>query len=214
MNKHGFFDKIDEYFAGKKQTDFYFVAIAVFASIVFIAYLYAFKPAEKMYKSSRLENKTILKMLNDEKFYVNRMSKDGDNMFYINGLKNEIIVQKNRLAEAKQTNAYVDKKLRELSYLLFDDKNWANFLNSITKTAKQYGVKVSEISNELNKSDMQKVEQILNAHVKMSGDFHGIMKFVNSLEESMLIVDIYNINLEGKRDIEGDIDIAVWGMKY
>jgi len=40
------------------------------------------------------------------------------------------------------------------------------------------------------------------------------LKFINELEESDLVVDINNLNLESSDTITGTLDIAVWGMKY
>jgi hypothetical protein len=40
------------------------------------------------------------------------------------------------------------------------------------------------------------------------------MKFMNAIEESELVVDIYELNCSGQKNIEGQFNIAVWGMKY
>jgi len=54
----------------------------------------------------------------------------------------------------------------------------------------------------------------LNLRVDFKGNFKNIMKFINAIEESKLVVDIYEINLESKSGLNGYINIAVWGMKY
>lgn len=41
------------------------------------------------------------------------------------------------------------------------------------------------------------------------------MKFINAIEESELVVDIYDFNCTAShKNIEGQLNIAVWGMKY
>ncbi|MCD8544737.1 MAG: hypothetical protein LRY52_07750 [Sulfurospirillum cavolei] len=61
---------------------------------------------------------------------------------------------------------------------------------------------------------MQKIEQILSLKVDFNGSFSDTMKFMNAIEESELVVDIYELNCTGKKNIEGQFNIAVWGMKY
>lgn len=40
------------------------------------------------------------------------------------------------------------------------------------------------------------------------------MKFINAIEESELVVNIYELNFKGLSDIDAQVSIAVWGMKY
>ena len=40
-------------------------------------------------------------------------------------------------------------------------------------------------------------------------------RFINAIEESELVVDIYDFNCTAShKNIEGQLNIAVWGMKY
>ena len=80
------------------------------------------------------------------------------------------------------TNAYVDNKLKELSYLLFNDENWAKFLHSITQLAQKYSVRIKVIENKINEPSIQKIEQILTLKVDFSGSFANTMKFMNAIE--------------------------------
>lgn len=210
MKRQNIFEKIDEYFEGKKQTEILLMGVVVGAVFAFIVYLYAFPISKKYYKTNLNNNKSITTQLRDEESFV-RTTKNGN---VIGNMENEIRVLTNNLNNAKDTNNYVNKRLRELSYLLFDNKNWAKFLDSISTVAQKYNVKVLKIANAINEPDAKKIEQILNVDVEVSGKYHGIMKFINTLEESMLIVDVYDIELLGKKEIEGKINIAVWGMKY
>ena len=42
-----------------------------------------------------------------------------------------------------------------------------------------------------------------------------MVKFLNAIEESQLVVDVSDIQLEQpKENVEGSFKIAVWGMKY
>lgn len=214
MKQQNIFERIDDYFEGKKQSDVYVIIIAIVLVIIFLVWYFIFPVSQSYFSLKQSENQDITKKLNLEKNYLNEKTVNGDDKYFIKQLNQQIKSANDQLASIQKTNTYIDNKLKELSYLLFNNKNWAKFLDSISNIANRHNVKVIKIKSEVNEPDFQKVKQILNVHTKVIGNFHGIMNFINELEESMLIVDVYNINLEGKNGIESIVDIAVWGMKY
>ncbi len=150
-----------------------------------------------------------------EKSYYNSVTRDNNETFLIEKVQHDIDASKVLLERTVLTNAYVDGKLKELSYLLFNDENWAKFLNSITQLAKNYSIDIKVIENKINEPSIQKIEQILNLKVNFQGNFYNTMKFMNAIEESELVVDIYDFNCTaGTKNLEGQLNIAVWGMKY
>ena len=167
-----------------------------------------------MLKQTMRNSKEMEKKLQDEQSYLASVSRDGDETFFIKKVKNDIDTAKVLLEKTTFTNAYVDGKLKELSYLLFNDENWARFLNSITQLAQKHAVNIKIIENKINEPSIQKIEQILTLKVDFSGSFANTMKFINAIEESDLVVDIYELNFKGVKNIEGQVNIAVWGMKY
>lgn len=207
-------DKIDLYFQGKKSSETYLIFTMVFALIGFIFYSYLFPVTEKMLNQSMRNAKEVEKKLKDEQTYLASVSRDGDEKFFIKKVKSDIENAKLLLEKTTYTNAYVDNKLKELSYLLFNDENWAKFLHSITQLAQKYSVRIKVIENKMNEPSIQKIEQILTLKVDFSGSFANTMKFMNAIEESELVVDIYELNCSGQKNIEGQFNIAVWGMKY
>ena len=207
-------DKIDLYFQGKKSSETYLVFAMVFALTGFVFYSYLFPVTEKMLNQTMRHAKEIEKKLKDEQSYLASVSRDGDDKFFIKKAKSDIENAKLLLEKTTYTNAYVDNKLKELSYLLFNDENWAKFLHSITQLAQKHSVRIKVIENKINEPSIQKIEQILTLKVDFSGSFANTMKFMNAIEESELVVDIYELNCSGQKNIEGQFNIAVWGMKY
>ena len=207
-------DKIDLYFQGKKSSETYLLFAMAFALVGFLFYSYLFPVTEKMLNQTMRNAKEVEKKLHDEQAYLASVSRDGDSTFLIRKVKSDIENAKLLLEKTTYTNTYVDNKLKELSYLLFNDENWAKFLNTITQLAQQYSVRIKVIENKINEPSIQKIEQILTLKVDFSGSFANTMKFMNAIEESELVVDIYELNCTGKKNIEGQFDIAVWGMKY
>lgn len=208
------FDKIDNYLKEKKSSELSLVFLMVFVAIAFVIYSSIFPVTEKILKQTKNAHKSINSKLNQEKAYLNSVTRNGDENFMIKKMSLEVNKQKNILEDTKYANAYVDTKLKELSYLLFNDKNWAKFLDSIAFIAQKYGVEVDLISNSFFEPNLQEIKQVLTVKINFNGEFKNILKFVNELEESELVVDINNLKLESSDTITGTLDIAVWGMKY
>lgn len=208
------FDKIDNFLTTKKSSEVYLIFFLAFCVVAFIIYSYVFPVTEKMLQSSQKSFKAMQSKLNQERAYLNSVTRNGDERFYIKQMQKDLKTKEQRFDDIVYVNSYVDTKLKELSYLLFNDRNWSLFLDSITRVAKENDVTINLIQNTFNEPSLQKIEQVLNVKVELDGDFKNIMKFINTLEESELVVDIYNLKLESQDLITGYIDIGVWGMKY
>lgn len=213
-NSDNISERIDSYFSGKKSSEIALVFFLVFAFIAFLSYSYIFPVTQKRLKISKRNLIMMNKKVQSEKNYLRSVTRNGDERFYIKKSKKELENLKITLEKTTYTNAYVDNKLKELSYLLFNNQNWAKFLNSITSLAQKNHVKIKIIENKINEPTLQKIEQILNLKVKFNGNFKNVMKYINQIEESKLVVDIYEMNLKGASGIDGYVNIAVWGMKY
>jgi hypothetical protein len=51
--------------------------------------------------------------------------------------------------------------------------------------------------------------------IKSKANFTSMLKFLNEIEESQLVIDVHGIELaKPKGKVEGTFKIAVWGMKY
>ncbi len=208
------FDKIDNYLKDKKSSETSILFFLLFVIVGFLSYSYIYPITDaKLKQTSRLA-KDMDKKLLDEISYIRSISKDIDEAFIIKKVKQDIETSKLLLEKTTFTNAYVDNKLKELSYLLFNDENWAKFLNSITRLAQEYNIDIKLIENKINEPSIQKIEQILNLKVDFNGHFTNSVKFINALEESELVVDVYELTCLGQKNIECQVNIAVWGMKY
>ena len=214
MNGLSTFDKIDNYLNDKKSNELSAIFLLLFALIGFVAYSSIYPITEKMLKQSIKTDRNIEGKLRQEVSYLNSVSRNGDEKFYINKILSELKRQKGALEDSVFANSYVDNKLKNLSYLLYNDENWAKFLDSITFIAKEHNVNIKSIKNQFNEPNFQKIEQVLNINVDFSGDFNDVMKFINILEESELVVDIHKFKLESSSTINGTFEILVWGMKY
>lgn len=209
-----FLNRVDLFFQGKKESEVYLIFAMLFSIIAFISYSYLSPITDTILKRTIRNANEVEKKLRDEQAYLASISRDGDSTFLIKKVKLDIENSKILFEKTSNTNLYIDTKLKELSYLLFNNENWAKFLDSITQLAQKHSVRIKVIESKINEPTLQKIEQILNLKVNFNGPFTNTMKFMNAIEESELVVDIYELNCTGKKNIEGEFNIAVWGMKY
>lgn len=210
---NGLLNKIDGYFAKKSrfETTLYFTIIFLF--IVFLAYEYLVPLSEKKLKQEKMAKESIERLLAIDKGYIASISKNGNDHYMINRLLKEKSDKKNYLARLIDEKTYLNVKLKELSPLLYNKKKWAKFLDSITAKANRFHIDIKSIANEFI-TNKQEFGHVLEVDVKAKGAFHDILAFLNSLEESDLVVDIYQISMHGKFPIQLQFKVSVWGINY
>jgi hypothetical protein len=219
MKKDNTLVKIDNYFDGKKPSEVTLMLIMALVLSGVIAYYAIIQYAEDYYDNSILTNSQTTDELNKVNAYLDSVSqnndRNNDRNFKINQKQNELKQRQNELADAKSMNQYFDNKLRELSYLIFNEQSWADFLDSLALLANKNNVKITKIVNTFKEPNAQKIEQILDINVSVDGNYKDIIGYINAIEESKLVVDVNGIDInstDGK--LKGNMGIYIWGMKY
>lgn len=219
MKKDNTLVKIDNYFDGKKPSEVTLMLIMALVLSGIIAYYAIIQYAEDYYNNSMLTNSQTTEELNKVNAYLDSVSqnndRNNDRNFKINQKQNELKQRQNELADAKNMNQYFDNKLRELSYLIFNEQSWADFLDSLALLANKNNVKITKIVNTFKEPNAQKIEQILDINVSVDGNYKDIIGYINAIEESKLVVDVNGIDInstDGK--LKGNMGIYIWGMKY
>ncbi len=130
-------------------------------------------------------------------------------------LKQTIAAKKRQYDNVIYKISYVDNKLNELNYLLFNDESWANFVDKISELGKKYSVDIKEINNRFYDPSFKKISHVVEVDVKSKAKVKDMIKFLNAIEESQLVIDVNNIKMQKPGEgIESEFKIAVWGMKY
>ncbi|MDR1285772.1 MAG: hypothetical protein LBJ88_06200 [Campylobacteraceae bacterium] len=214
MHEDTFLDKIDNWLSAKSKNERGLVYLIACCAIIGIIYLTLFQPSEFFLSDKqRILNETTNK-LSTETNYINSNSQ------VIPRLENEIRNYSTSLSGIRDSNNYIDGKLKELSYLLFNDKSWADFMDRLAFLAKEYSVNILKIENTFLESENlqdRKVKQVLDIEVDFRSNFNNAIKFLNAIEESQLVVDVYNSTISSSvrsNSVDGNIQIAVWGMLY
>ena len=215
MRKDSTLTKIDNYFDEKKPSEVTMMLIVAFFLSVAIAYYAVIPYAQNYYDESIRENDRITQDLNKVNSYLSTVSQGDDRNFMINKKQNELLQQQNKLADAQNMNQYFDNKLKELSYLIFNEQSWADFLDNLAFLANKNNVKITKIINTFKEPNAQKIEQVLDVNISVDGDYRDIVSYINAIEESKLVVDVNNIDINSTNGkLKGNMGIYIWGMKY
>ncbi len=208
--KKGLFDQIDEFFNSKKPSEATMFMGVIALGIAYGVYQFVFMTTDESLKNTQSQIGSIKQKINTEKNYLNTHS-----VASLSKLKLDLKQKKVAFDDTLYKMSYVDNTLTELSYLLFDDQAWANFVDNISYLAKKYHVNIEEIGNKFYTPTFQKITHVVEVDVKSNAKLKNMVKFLNAIEESPLVVDVNDIKLnQPKGNVEGTFRIAVWGMKY
>ena len=206
-------EKLDNYFENKKESEFYLMVLGIMAVVGLISYSYLIPMTEAELKKDLKNQKRLEKKIRDEKNYLASVTLNNDQRYKIKKLQKEIQGLQVRFNDLKEINEYSDYQIQTLSELLFNEKNWAKFLDSIALKAKKNNIDIFLISNKfINNKDS--FGHVLEIGVDCEGNYKDMISFMNQIEESELVVDIYNLQLESNNKINANFKVSVWGINY
>ena len=113
----------------------------------------------------------------------------------------------------KDNNAYIKSKIETISSLIYDERTWGEYLYSISRNAQKYHVKITTLSNKYS-SNGKSFGHILDISIKATGNYKNTLLFINSLEQSELVVDIHDFTIQAQNSLNSDLNISVWGITY
>jgi len=209
-DKKGLFDQIDDFFNSKKPSEASMFLGVIALGIAYGVYQFIFLETDKSIQDTQTKIGSVKQKINTERNYLNTNS-----LASLGKLKSDLKQKKIAFDNTIYKMSYVDNTLTELSYLLFDDQSWANFVDNISYLAKKYHVNIEEIGNKFYTPTFQEITHVVEVDVKSNGNLKNMVKFLNAIEESQLVVDVSSISMEKPKDnVEASFKIAVWGMKY
>jgi len=207
-------EELDSYFAPKKESEKWIIILGIAGLITYLAYDFLLPYTEKMHQKTEVTKKRIEKNIKDNTIYLNSITVNGDRDYYVKKYTQDIANKKKRIAKKKEKIAFIDSNLNKLSDMLFNQKNWSIFLNSITNKAEVQNVDLSYIRNKYVDNNGS-FGHVLEVGVGCRGDYKSIVKFMNELEQNVLVTDIYGTAMtmdENSSNVIADINISVWGI--
>ncbi len=209
-------EALDAYFAPKKESEKWLLILGVAGIIAYIAYAYLLPYTEKMYNKSETSKKSIQKSIMNNNTYLNSITVSGDRNYYVKKFDNDIARKKANIVKINNNIKFIDGNLEKLSDMLFNQKSWSKFLNSITHKAEVQNVDLQYITNKYVDGNGS-FGHVLEIAVGCKGEYKSIVKFINEIEQNVLVTDIYGTKLscdENSSEVVGDINISVWGINH
>ena len=208
INIENYLHSIDAMFKEKVQKDIYMTYAMIFAGIFAFSYLLFWDSSLAGFEKTRASVISLDKKIMSDERYL-QMNPET----IIAQLDNEI---KNITLETimhKDNNAYIKSKIETISSLIYDERAWGEYLDSISKNAQVYGIKILNFTNKYSLANSS-FGHVLDITVTASGKYRNTLQFINSLEQSNLVVDIHKLNIKADKKLVTDLDISVWGITY
>jgi hypothetical protein len=209
-------EALDIYFAPKKESEKWLLILGVSGIIAYLGYSLLLPYTEELYEKSERTKKRVQKSIQSNKSYLNSITKNGDREFYVKKYAHDIVVKKKKIVNLQDKTKFIDSNLEKLSDMLYNQKSWSRFLNSITQKAEIHNVDLEYIENT-NMDNNGSFGHVLEIGIGAKGNYKSIVKFMNELEQNILVTDIFKTKFELDSDssaIKADIHISVWGINH
>ena len=208
INFEDYLHKLDLFFKDKTQKDKYMIYIMAASAIFAFAYVFFWDSSFNDFEKTREHVVALNKKIDDDKMFLQR-NPEQKVMKYdmeVKQINQEIILH-------KDNNAYIKAKIETISSLIYDERAWGEYLDSIAQSAKKNNVKILELTNSFSNLNSE-FGHLLDITIQSSGKFKNTLKFINSLEQSELVVDIHDFNITAQKSLISDLNISVWGIRY
>jgi len=214
FNIEDYLQSIDNSFKDKSQKDIHLIYFMIFASLFAISYFLFWDTSVEHFKATNAKIKVVEQNIKDDNLYLKNNPEAK-----IAQLEREIKKAEEELIATKETNAYIKTKIEAISFLIYDERAWGEYLHSISKNAKKYGVKILDFTNKYALHNTS-FGHVLDITLETTGKYKNTLRLVNSLEQSDLVVDMHDINITAsvaanrKKLLTSEFKISVWGIAY
>ncbi|WP_297995057.1 hypothetical protein [uncultured Campylobacter sp.] len=217
MKKKSSLDQLDQWFASKgNSANNYFYIALLFVGLV--AYFILSNYADPYLEESETNLSTATTKLEGAQREYNEFF-GGDPEAFVNNKRNILNGAKTNLNNIIEERGYLDGKLKEISKLTYNEKNWAKFMDSLSTIAENNNIKIYAIHSDRREPSIKQIfqpEALLDIDVKFEGAFSNVLRYINLIEQSEMIVDVNKMDINATKNgkIGGSIGISIWGVNY
>ena len=208
INIEDYLHRIDTSFKEKSQKDIYMTYIMIFSLIFAFSYLLFWDTSEADFKAKRAQVVSLENKISSDNRYLNQNPESK-----ISQIENETQATHQKMLAFKENNIYIKEKIAEISALIYDEQTWGEYLHSISINAKQNNIKILDFTNKYSEKTSS-FGHILDINLQVTGNYKNTLKFINSLEQSDLVVDLHTLDIQAKNKLVSDLNISVWGITY
>lgn len=206
FNVENYLYSLDRSLSLKSERDKMMLFVMIFAGLFAFSYLLFWDSSEADFKASHEKAAAMETNLNNDKYYLE--ANPPERITQIEQETKAIELEHQHFIEY---NTYIKDQLEQISSLYYDEKVWGGYLDSISKYARAYNVKLSLFGNTLT-TDNSSFGHVLDITISAEGPYKNTLKFINALEQSQLVVDLHDINMTGEAKLHSDLNISVWGI--
>lgn len=217
MKKKSSLDQLDQWFASKgNSANNYFYIALLFVGVV--AYFILSGYADPYLEESETNLSTATTKLEGAQREYNEFF-GGDPEAFVNNKRNILNGARTNLKNINDERGYLDDKLKEISKLTYNEKNWAKFMDSLSTIAENNNIKIYAIHSDRREPSIKQIfqpEALLDIDVKFEGAFSNVLRYINLIEQSEMIVDVNKMDINATKNgkIGGSIGISIWGVNY
>lgn len=217
MKKKSSLDQLDQWFASKgNSANNYFYIALLFVGLV--AYFILSQQADPYLEKSETNLSTATTKLEGAQREYNEFF-GGDPDAFVNNKRNILNGARTNLNNIVEERKYLDGKLKEISKLTYNEKNWARFMDSLSTIAENNNIKIYAIHSDRREPSIKQIfqpEALLDIDVKFEGAFSNVLRYINLIEQSEMIVDVNKMDINATKNgkIGGSIGISIWGVNY
>ena len=199
---------IDQSFAQKSEKDVKLIYGMVFVVLVMFSYLVFWESAEKGYNDIRAAKLKVQDKIAADKHYLMAHPKNE-----IVRLNQDITTLNTKLTNLKSENTYIKAEIEKIPELFYDQEVWGSFIDSIAENARKNKIKLNFFANRLA-ADKTKFGHVLNLEIQAEGKYKDMIRFMNTMEKSKLVVDLHDMDLTATEKLSLDLKLSVWGITY
>ncbi len=208
INIEDYLQRIDNAFKGKTQQEIFMTYGMIFALLFAFSYLLFWDTSIDKFETTNAKIKAVEGKINLDNIYLKSNPETK-----IVQLEKDIKDAEVSLVSQKENNAYIKSKIETISSLIYDEVAWGEYLHSISINAKKYNIKILDFTNRYA-TKSESFGHILDISLKTTGKYKNTLRFINSLEQSDLVVDIHTIGIKAQNRLNADLNISVWGITY
>lgn len=199
--------KIDAFFKSKPKKDTNMIFVMIVAVSFAVAYPF-YDLSLKEFNTTKEKVDAAIVKLNTDKAYLQANPQEK-----IAQLDMAIKKAQNDLEERIETNKYIKEKIMTISSLIYNEKAWGEYLDSISINALKHNIKINYFANKYVENN-ESFGHVLDIDLNVSGNYSDTMNFMNSLEQSELVVDLHDFKVKAQDKLGSKLNISVWGITY
>lgn len=208
INIEDYLQRIDANFKEKSQKDIFMTYAMIFIIIVASSYLLFWDTSEANFQDKRAAVQAIENKIDKDNNFLNTNPENK-----LSKLEMDIRTLQKDMLKYKDNNHYIKTKIEDISALIYDEQTWGKYLHSVTQNADIYNIKILFFENKYTEKKSA-FGHVLDIKMEISGNYINTIKFINALEQSELVIDVHNLEMNIDKKLVTQLNLSVWGITY